>query len=452
MKMITHMKRMIIALLAVFAALSFSSCVRDEEPIFEESASVRLQNALKNAQTILVGAENGWKMYYYAAKGQPLGGYLYVLKFTQDEVEVWSDLFDSDESTKSLYKMTTDDGPVLSIDTNNLFFHFFATPSGSSPNLYGVSGRYQAYQGDFEFLIMSATPEKVVLKGKRSDNLIVMYPLAANEDPVAVKEAAIECSNSLFVSTFEGTIGNNEAKVFLDLGSRQASVELVDFTPANEEETASGKVAYICTGDGILFYEPLKVGPYTIEGFRWNSEDKQLTALPAAETQVALQGKLPEGWHAYEDFLGTWTLTYRDGARKMTDITIEQNAQGSSYTISGLSAQFDVLATYDLSIGQIEIQAQYVGEQGSYRVMMAAWDSNAGKVNYAVGGMQGLLNDEMDTITWHDNGRWEGYNVESLILYYFTSSGSRVGASSAPWVWKGLTSNQLWGWTTFTRQ
>ena len=135
MKMITHMKRIVIALFAVLAALSFFSCVRDEEPIFEESASARLQSALKNAQTILVGAENGWKMYYYPAKDQPIGGYLYVLKFTQDEVEVWGDIFTGDESTKSLYKMTTDDGPVLSIDTNNLFFHFFATPSGNSPNL-----------------------------------------------------------------------------------------------------------------------------------------------------------------------------------------------------------------------------------------------------------------------------------------------------------------------------
>lgn len=451
MKMITHMKRIVIALLAVFAAVSFASCVKDEEPIFEESASVRLQNALKNAQTILVGAENGWKMYYYPAKDQQLGGYLYVLKFTQDEVEVWTPVFTSDESTKSLYKMTTDDGPVLSIDTNNYFFHFFATPSGNSYNLYGDSGKYQAYGGDFEFLIMSATPEKVVLKGKRSDNLIVMYPLAADENPVGVRESALACASSLFMNTFEGTIGSDEAKVVLNLGYRQASVELVDYTP-KEDESASGDVAYICTGDGILFYEPLKVGPYTIDGFRWNSEDMQLTALPDADMQVMLQGRLPEGWHAYEDFVGTWTLTYRNGARTMTDITIKPYVEGSSYIISGLSKQFDVWATYDLSLGQIEIQSQYVGEQDSYRVMMAAWDSNAGYVNYTVGGMQGMLNDELDTITWHNNGKWEGYTVESFILYYFTSSGSRVGAASSPWVWKGLTSNQLWGWTTFTRQ
>ena len=132
------MKRTVIAaLLAVFAALSFSSCVRDEEPIFDQSASVRLQNALKDAQTVLVGAENGWRMLYYPDPDQAYGGYLYTMKFSQEDVEIWGDLFEG--SVKSLYKMTTDSGPVLSFDTGNYVFHYFATPSGSQKNRSGRS-------------------------------------------------------------------------------------------------------------------------------------------------------------------------------------------------------------------------------------------------------------------------------------------------------------------------
>ena len=82
---------------------------------------------------------------------------------TLPEVTVASELFD--EAYTSLYKMTTDNGPVLSFDTNNYAFHYFATPSGSSRNLYGESGLYQAYKGDFEFMILSATADEVVLKG-----------------------------------------------------------------------------------------------------------------------------------------------------------------------------------------------------------------------------------------------------------------------------------------------
>lgn len=443
------MKRTIIALLAVFAALSFSSCVHDEAPIFEESASVRLQNALKNAQTVLVGAENGWRMYYYPDPDQSYGGYLYTMKFSQEEVEVWSDLFEG--SSKSLYKMATDDGPVLSFDTGNEVFHFFATPAGSYPNLYGLTDKYQAFKGDFEFLIISATPDEVVLKGKRTGNKIVMYPLAASDSPAQIASETAKRAEEVFVSSFDGTIGGEEAYVYLYLSDRWASIELTGEKYA-EDETAYAEVPYSFTETGIRFYEPVTVGAYTIQYLDWVADTQMLVSRSGDETAVSLKGKLPEGWHAYEDFIGTWTLAYRDGARTMSDITIAQNVKGSSYTISGLSNQFDVVATYDLSAGQIEIQAQYVGDNGTYLIMMAAWDSNAGYVNYAVGGQCGMLNDTADTITWHDNGKWSGYKVESFILYYFTSAGSRVGAAQAPWLWKGLTTNQLWGWTTFTRQ
>ena len=100
--------------------------------------------------------------------------------------EAWADIFK--ESSKSLYKMSYDDGPVLSFDTGNEVLHYFATPSGSSKNLYGESGLYQAHKGDFEFIVMSAKPEEVVLKGKRSGNKILMYPL--DESPETFIEKA----------------------------------------------------------------------------------------------------------------------------------------------------------------------------------------------------------------------------------------------------------------------
>lgn len=444
------MKRTVIALLAAFAALSIASCVRDEAPVFEESASVRLQNALKNAQTVLTSAENGWRMYYYPDPDKAYGGYLYTMKFTQGEVEVWSDLFDG--SSKSLYKMTTDNGPVLSFDTGNYNFHFFATPSGSARNLYGVSGRYQAYKGDFEFLIISATKDEVVLKGKRTGNRIVMVPLAASEDPAVVTEQAYECSEAVFVSNFTGTIGGEEASVYLYLGDRWADIDLTGEAYA-DADNAHAETPYAFTETGILFYEPVEVGPYTLEGFKWDGATGSLVAIDGATTEVSLQGKLPEGWHAYADFLGTYTLNYRDGAAQMPNVTISEYERGSSYVISGLSDVFDVLGTYDLASGRMEIQAQYVGQEGDNLVMMAAWDSNAGYVNYGEGGMFGTLDEEGNTITWANNGRWSGYKPESFILYFFTSAGTRIGSTAgSQWVWKGTTSNQCWGWTTFTRQ
>jgi len=446
--MIMNMKRTALILLAVTAALSAVSCVRDDDPVFEQSASVRLQNALKNAQSVLVGAENGWLMSYYPDPEQSYGGYTYTMKFSQEEVEVWSELFEG--SSKSLYRMSTDNGPVLSFDTGNYNFHFFATPSGSARNLYGESGRYQAYKGDFEFLIISATSEEVVLKGKRTGNRIVMHPLAAGQDPQQVADNVSSCAESLFVSTFTGTIGGEDAFVYLYLGDRWADIKLTGEQYA-DDENAVAKAPYMFTEDGILFYEPVEVGSYTIEGFRWDAENQILASLAGASTDASLKGKLPEGWHAYEDFLGDYVFTYRDGASTMDNISIVQDVAKQSYLIKGLSSLWDMKATYDLSGGQMNVTAQAVGTQGSYTVWAAAWDSNGGSLTWnEAAGQFGQLNDDNTVITWRSNGAWAGNNVDAFIVWYLNGTSS-AGQGSAPWVWKN-NSTQLWGWQKFTRK
>ena len=444
------MKRTVIAaLLAVFAALSFSSCVRDEEPIFDQSASVRLQNALKDAQTVLVGAENGWRMLYYPDPDQAYGGYLYTMKFSQEDVEIWGDLFEG--SVKSLYKMTTDSGPVLSFDTGNYVFHYFATPSGSQKNLYNESGRYQARKGDFEFLIISASKDEVVLKGKRSGNKIVMRPLAAGETPEAVAQAAATCGESVFVSSFNGTIGDDEATVTLKLGTRNAVINLTGEKYA-EDETASASVPYLYTENGLLFYNPVELGPYTITGFTWDVDTRKLTAFTGDAAGVDLVGSLPAGWHEYADFLGNWAIKYgTNGASSFGGITIKEDVYRESYIISGLSKVFDMKATYDLGSGRINLCSQAVGTQGSYTVFACAWDTAVGSLTWDTNaGMLGMLSEDGNTITWSDNGGYSGLSINAFITWYLNGSSS-AGQASSPWVW-GNNSTQLARWNSFVRQ
>ena len=444
------MKRTVIAaLLAVFAALSFSSCVRDEEPIFDQSASVRLQNALKDAQTVLVGAENGWRMLYYPDPDQAYGGYLYTMKFSQEDVEIWGDLFEG--SVKSLYKMTTDSGPVLSFDTGNYVFHYFATPSGSQKNLYNESGRYQARKGDFEFLIISASKDEVVLKGKRSGNKIVMRPLAAGETPEAVAQAAATCGESVFVSSFNGTIGDDEATVTLKLGTRNAVLNLTGEKYA-EDETASASVPYLYTENGLLFYNPVELGPYTITGFTWDVDTRKLTAFTGDAAGVDLVGSLPAGWHEYADFLGNWAIKYgTNGASSFGGITIKEDVYRESYIISGLSKVFDMKATYDLGSGRINLCSQAVGTQGSYTVFACAWDTAVGSLTWDTNaGMLGMLSEDGNTITWSDNGGYSGLSINAFITWYLNGSSS-AGQASSPWVW-GNNSTQRARWNSFVRQ
>ena len=422
--------RIFISLLAgAIALFSLTSCLFEQKDQFDESASVRMSQTLANTKAVLTQQTNGWIMCYYPDNDQYYGGFNYIVKFTEETATVWSEIFDG--SSESLYKMTTNNGPVLSFDTNNELFHFFATPSGSTKNLYGDTGRYQAYRGDFEFLILSANAQEVRLKGNRSGCLIVMVPFTG-DDPDAYMQKVRNSNEAIFVSEFNGTVGTLPLHIFLDLSNRQAQINII------EEDAAVQKIAYMYTENGIRFYKPVTVGTYTIQELNWNAEAQKLTSA-----EVDLVGALPAGWHAYDDFIGTWKLTFNGGASFLDGIVISEVEKGKSFIISGFSKQFDLKATYNLGSGKVQLLSQIVGKNESGNdIRMASWDSKAGYVNYGdtIGffltfGENAEGVDDASTIYFSDNHVWLSYTVSGFILYRMNGS-TRLGASTAPWLFR----------------
>ena len=202
------MKRILsYVLTAVVASMSLVSCLYQEEDLFEKSSSLRMAETLVDIQKVLTGSSQGWVMYYYPNGGagfnagtQGIGGYVLTMTFTDSQVTAWNEKLTGSDT--SLYKLTNDDGPVLAFDSFNTSLHYFATPSGSSSNLYGETGNYQAYKGDFEFLVLKHSPEEIILKGKRSLNYYKMYPLTVSPEEYVSKTA--ETSKLVFMSAFDG--------------------------------------------------------------------------------------------------------------------------------------------------------------------------------------------------------------------------------------------------------
>ena len=148
--------------------LLFSSCNDDFENKFDTNTTERMDAYLQQTRNVLASATNGWVMDYYAGTNRAYGSYAFILKFDANEMKVTASCEKKQEESTSLYSLTSDAGPVLSFDSYNEVLHLMATPSAEA---------YQGKQGDFEFIVRSATPEKVVLKGKRTGSLMQMVPL-----------------------------------------------------------------------------------------------------------------------------------------------------------------------------------------------------------------------------------------------------------------------------------
>ena len=94
------MKKTAIILFLVLAIPALlTSCLFDEEDLFDKSASERIEAAKQEAKTVLESAENGWHVRYFPSPTQEFGGYNLFFKFSEGSVTVASEI----ESNPSIW-------------------------------------------------------------------------------------------------------------------------------------------------------------------------------------------------------------------------------------------------------------------------------------------------------------------------------------------------------------
>lgn len=171
--------------LTVFAAavlmfMSFS-CEKAENP-FDKSAAERTEWELERYRFALQARET-WVVEYFPDADLAYGGWVFVMKFSENNrVRMWfegSTFVGENPVTESEYVVEQGSGPMLKFRTHNDYLHWFTFPGG--PNGSG----YNAFEGDFEFKIMSVSPayDEIILRGNRTGNTIRMYPLPAEYTP-----------------------------------------------------------------------------------------------------------------------------------------------------------------------------------------------------------------------------------------------------------------------------
>lgn len=281
-------------LLFLVLAVAFTACTHEEEDLFAESSAQRVDAALKADLKVLTTPDNGWLMEYFPATMQEYGGYNMLLAFGEDgKVTVASEIASPTTTLTSHYSLKQSAGVVLSFDTYNDIFHAFSDPSAP---LGGDKG--YGFEGDYDFLILEATAEKVVLKGKKTGGYAVLTPMQGNwaEYITSIHESEA----SMDFPKFELYVGDTKAGVSI-------AYRTLTFAYTDEQGNAVTKTAsYIITPTGYKFYQPIEVNGKEISGFTFDAANSIFTEL--SDNSITLVPIIPP---INEQFVGgDWFIAY----------------------------------------------------------------------------------------------------------------------------------------------
>lgn len=307
------------------------SCLKDDEKVYGDEAGDRVEKYLTNAKSVLTSAEHGWHLSYFPHRQLKYGGFNYALKFTDDDnVTVWYEEEPGVTHT-STYAMVGDDGPVLSFDTYNEFMHYYAKPS---------QGEYEAKDGDFEFILLEVTENKITLKGKRSGNIMYMTRL---EVPAATYMQKLEDAKALYHIYGGGTatVDGEEYSAVFDMQNRRLTIN----NPAGESIATR---TYIFTEKGIQLADTIKVGSTIMKDFIFNSNTD---TFEASGVSFALENTFKN----YNEFIGTYTIKELGKT-----VTIKADTINKTYIVSGLTYMGTPIAHYDSYWGNIYFSPQWL--------------------------------------------------------------------------------------------
>lgn len=258
------MKKIYSLLLSLVMLSAFTACTSEVDDAFDQSSAERIASTINNDTEILTSASNGWLMKYYA--DPQYGGYNVYCKFDADgNVSIQNELY-GDTIATSHYTLSQSQGVVLSFDTYNELIHVFSDPDAS---IAGVGDYGTGMTGDFEFRVLSACADSVVLKGKKHGMKVVMVPMPANTKwaDYTAKVKAIENAIDSY-SSYNFVTGSDTIKM---------TRKYRQFSFTDPETGNSVDMPYIVTDKGMELYSPVSYKDKTISGFTYSDDNNWLS-------------------------------------------------------------------------------------------------------------------------------------------------------------------------------
>ena len=326
--------------LILVALAFFASCTKEQEDLFPDSSANRADNTIASNIKVLASAQNGWLMEYFPHSQQSYGGYNIIVRFTEDgKVEALSEVDEARHN--SLYRVSQSAGMVLTFDTYNLSVHAFSDPAAP---LGGSAGA--GLEGDYDFSILKATADSVVLKGKKSGNYAKMTPMATDKwEDYLTGITAVE--DGMKARKYTLTIGDTAVVAVKD-------GRTLSFTYVENGEELDGTLSYVVTPEGYKLYSPTEILGQKFSGFTY-VEGKDV--FPASDnSKVSLAVIYPTLAEIMSE--GAWSVTYSGlGATGKQYWDVLPQIQGMLQE----TLQYVLFGTYSGTFGVTFVSSGYLG-------------------------------------------------------------------------------------------
>ena len=315
MYMNNAIKYLSLAAAAVAVASVASSCSREEDDIWSQSAAERLEAAKSEYHKILCSAPNGWEMYYFADGDEQ--GYNFLMKFASDSVVIAtrnSNTSNAYAQESSAFEVIADDGPVLTFNTYNTLFHRYADPQPDQD----VESDGVGSGGDYEFKLMEVTDTMIYMRGKKTGREIYMYPLDSNTDWEQYFTDIYAMRDSMFNSSIP--------TLWLELADgvrysiTDAASQVMHLVPEGGDAiTQTSTLSYVLTPRGFRWITDFPGDTITTtpaREFVWNEEGTYLvsTAFGGDDCTAGATIKAP----AMVDLISTQGLSWRSNPEDMS--------------------------------------------------------------------------------------------------------------------------------------
>lgn len=242
-------------LLSIF----ITACSPQQDELFDGSTSQRVDKTIKEVKGILAAAPQGWLFQYFAGDNQEYGGANMIVSFTAEgQTTVYNPTINSGAATTSLYSFKQYGGALLSFDTYNESLHYYADPVNPLGEGGGVG---LGLEGDFEFVVMSYSADKVVLRGVKTLGISVLTALPADADVTATLQELADMQKNITAPSYEMYVNGEKYPSFA--GTTKSFTIGVE---VNGEVVRTIKASIIATKEGMRFYAPISLSPTEEEG------------------------------------------------------------------------------------------------------------------------------------------------------------------------------------------